>query len=274
MEPTKPTKWSNLPGTPSATVRKRWVDLIDLSYSTRRVTEQEIELGVHAVIVPTASANEIRQDLVEAEVRAVASRVPRMAHGLRLPLEGLGEFALSLPADCRDWMGERGHDITRGETRVTAFIDLAYLEGSLLARLWDFGVLVDFGSPLAFFRRGALIDYVNVYEAVVAMVLQGHSLADTADRLAPQILRRLQLYANVYLQLSCRYRDLAWHINRDTFVVKFPRGRVPLALQYWELRGDGASTQKALHGWRVRIENLLEDSGPGSKPEIPQSFAA
>jgi hypothetical protein len=197
-----------------------------------------------------------------------------MARGLRLPMEQLSEFGLSLPADYRDWMGVRGHDIARGATRVAVFIDLAYLEAALLSRLWDLGVLVDFGSPLAFFKRGALIDYVNVYEAVIAMVLQGHSLAYTADSLAPPILKRLQLYANAYLQLSSLYRELAWYIDGDTFVVKSADGCASLALQYWELRGDGVSTQKVLHGWRGRIENLLQHSGPGAKPGFPQSFAA
>jgi hypothetical protein len=250
------------------------MDLIDLSYSTRRVTQQEIEPGVHAVIVPVVYANDLRQDLVEMEFRAASSHVPGMARGVRLGLERMSEFGLSLPENYREWMGVRGDDIARGETRVTAFVDLAYLEAALLARLWDSGVLVDFGSPLAFFRRGALTDYANVYEAVVAMVLCGHSLADTADGLAPQILKRLQLYANAYHQLSSLYRDAAWHIDRDTFVVKFPGARGSLALQYWELRGDGASVQKALHGWRDRIENLRQHARPETEQGFPESFAA
>src|SRR5208283_2540720 len=95
-----------------------------------------------------------------------SSRVPGMARGARLSLDKLGEFALTLPADYRGWMGAWGKDIAAGDTLATVFVDLAYLEAALLARLWDHGVLVEFGSPLAFFRRGALNDYVNVYEAV------------------------------------------------------------------------------------------------------------
>jgi len=250
------------------------LDLLDLSYSTRRVTQQEIEPGVHAVVVPAACRKETNRDLVEAEVRVASSHVPSMARGVRLALERLGEFALSLPADYRGWMGAWGKDIAAGETLVTAFVDLAYLEAALLARLWDHGVLVEFGSPLAFFRRGALTDYVNIYESVVAMLAQGRSLADTADQLAPEILRRLQLYANVYLQLSSIYSQAAWHIDRDNFVIKVPGSRLSLVLQYWELRGDHAAAQKALHGWRARIEKLLQQAVSNPDNELPKSFAA
>jgi hypothetical protein len=274
MKLIKPKKRSHVLDTRGIAVRQRWMDLIDISYSTRRVTQQEIELGVHAVVVPAVYANDLRQDLLEIEFRAAVSQVPAMAHGLRLAPEQLSEFGRSLPADYNEWMGMYGNDIARGETRISVFIDLAYLEAALLARLWDLGVLVDFGSPWAFFRRGALIDYANVYEAVVDMVLQGYSLTDTADGLAPQILKRLQLYANAYLQLSSLYRNLAWHIERDTFVVKFPDRRAPLVLQYWELRGDGASIQKTLQGWRYRIENLLQNVVADATPGFPQSFAA
>jgi hypothetical protein len=197
-----------------------------------------------------------------------------MARGMRFSLERLGEFGLTLPADYNGWMGAWGGDILKGETLVTAFVDLAYLEAALLARLWDHGVLVDFGSPLSFFRRGALSDYANVYEAVVAMLAEGRSLADTADRLAPEIRRRLQLYANVFLQLSSIYSQAAWHIDADNFVIKIPGSCLSLALQYWELRGDHASGQKVLHGWRSRIEKLLLQASTNMKDKFPQSFAA
>ena len=197
-----------------------------------------------------------------------------MARGVRLSLERLGEFALTLPADYRGWMGARGKDIAAGETLVKVFVDLAYLEAALLARLWDHGVLVDFSTPLSFFRRGALTDYVNVYESVVAMVAQGDSLADTADRLATEILRRLQLYANAYLKLSSLYAQADWHIDRDNFVIKIPDSRLSVALQYWELQGDHATGQKVLHGWRGRIEKLLQEAVSTPVNEFPKSFAA
>jgi hypothetical protein len=197
-----------------------------------------------------------------------------MARGVRLELGRIGEFALALPSDCQGWLGTRGREIAEGKTLVTAFIDLAYLEAALLARLWDHGVLVEFGSPLAFFRRGALIDYVNIYEAVVAMLAEGRSLADTADGLAAEILKRLQLYANSYLMLSALHPNVAWHINHDNFVLKVPGSRVSLVLQYWDLRGDHASVQKVLHGWRTRIENLLQQSASYRDNDLPKSFAA
>jgi len=267
-------KQTRLPETSSQIVRRRWLDLLDLSYSTRRVTQQEIELGVHAVIVPAACRTETNKDLVEVEVRVASSHVPAMARGVRLALERLGEFALTLSADYRGWMGAWGKDVAAGETLVTAYVDLAYLEAALLARLWDHGVLVEFGSPLAFFRRGALTDYANIYESVAAMVAEGRSLADTADQLAPEILKRLQLYANVYLQFSSLYSQAAWHIERDNFVIKVPDSRFSLALQYWELRGDHASGLKVLHRWRGRIEKLLQQALSNADNDFPKSFAA
>lgn len=265
---------SRLPSASTQAVRQRWLDLLDLSYSTRRVTQQEVEPGIHAVVVPATCRQETNQDLVDVEVRVASNHVPVMARGVRLALERLGEFALTLPANYHGWMGRWGRDIAAGETLVTAFVDLAYMEAALLARLWDHGVLVEFGSPLAFFRRGALTDYANTYEAVVAMLAQGRSLADTADQLAPEILRRLQLYANVYLQLSSIYSQAAWHIDRDNFVIKVPGSRLSLALQYWELRGDHNAAQNTLRGWRSRIEKLLQQAATIPESEIPKSFAA
>jgi len=273
-EITKPNQQTRLPNTSSETVRKRWLELLELSYSARRVTHQEIEPGVHAVVVPAVYSREVRKDLVEAEVRAAESHVPKMARGVRLALERMGEFALALPSDYREWMGARGRDVAAGDTRVTAFIDLAFLEAALWARLWDHAVAVEFGSPLSFFRRGALTDYANVFEAVVSMVFEGRSLADAADRLASETLKRLQLYANAYLQLSSVYAQGAWHIDRDNFVFKLPRAHLALALQYWGLRGDHAAVQKALHGWRSRIEKLLEQAASPPSCELPKSFAA
>jgi hypothetical protein len=134
-------------------------------------------------------------------------------------------------------------------------------------------VLVEFGSPMSFFRRGALTDYVNIYEAVVAMVAEGSSLADTANRLAAEILRRLQLYANAYLKLTSLYSQAAWHIDRDNFVVGVPDSRLSLALQYWELQGDHAAGQRVLRVWRSRIEAFLQQAAT-SDSDFPRSFAA
>jgi hypothetical protein len=171
-------------------------------------------------------------------------------------------------------MGVWGKGIAAGETRVTVFIDLAYLEAALLARLWDNGVLVEFGSPLSFFRRGALTDYVNIYEVVAAMVAEGRSLADTADQLAPEILKRLQLYANAYHKLSSLYTQGTWHLNDDNFVVTAPGSHLSLVLQYWELQGDHAHLQKVMHGWRSRIEKLFQQVTCSTSNEFPRSFAA
>jgi hypothetical protein len=273
-ETTNMKKQTRLPDTSSNTVRQRWLDLLDLSYSNRRVTQQEIEPGVHALVIPVTCRKETNQDLLEVEVRVASGHIPGMARGVRLAFERLGEFALTLPADYRGWMGAWGKDIAAGETQVTVFVDLAYLEAAVLARLWDYGVLVEFGSPLAFFRRGALTDYANIYESAVAMVAEGRSLADAADQLAPEILSRLQLYANAYLQLSSLYTQATWQIDRDNFVIKIPGSRRSLTLQYWALRGDPTSGERVLHRWRSRIEKLLQPEISSPDTEFPKSFAA
>ena len=149
------------------------------------------------------------------------------------------------------------------------------VEAALLARLWDHAVIVEFGSPLAFFRRGALTDYANVYEAVVAMVADGSSLAETADHLAGQILSRLQLYANVYLQLSSLYVQASWQIDQDNFVVKISDSPFSLVLQYWQLWIDSKSSQQTVNEWTHRIESLLDQAKLSSQNGgFPKSFAA
>ena len=274
-ETTNPQKPSRLPDTSSHVVRQRWLDLLDLSYSTRRVTGQEIESGVYAVVVPMPCRKEMDNALLAAEVRMAAGHAPGMARGVRFALEQVGEFDLTLPADYRGWMGAWGKDIAAGETQVSVFIDLAYLEAALLARLWDHEVIVEFGSPLAFFRRGALTDYANVYEAVVAMVAEGSSLAETADRLAGQVLSRLQLYANVYLQLSSLYVQASWQIDHDNFVIKIPDSRLSLVLQYWQLRIDNKSSQQTVNEWNHRIETFLNQALLSRQDNgFPKSFAA
>src|SRR5271169_443709 len=65
-ETTNPQKPSRLPDTSSELVRQRWLDLLDLSYSTRRVTGQEIEPGVYAVVVPMSCRKEMVNDLLAA----------------------------------------------------------------------------------------------------------------------------------------------------------------------------------------------------------------
>jgi hypothetical protein len=273
-ESTKLKRQGYLPEISSTVSRQRWLDLFDLSYCVRRVTQQEIEPGVHAVVVPAGYRQEAQKQLFDVDVRVASSQVPAMARGVRFALERLGEFAVTLPADYSGWMGAVGKDIAAGKTLVTVFVDLAYLEAALLARVWDHGVIVEFGSPLSFFRRGALTDYVNVYDAVVTMITEGSSLADTAGHMTAEILRRLQLYANAYHKLSSLYSQAAWQIDGDNFVIEVPSSKLALAMQYWELQGDHASSQQVLRIWRSRIEALLRQSAPPSQDRFPKSFAA
>lgn len=272
---TMPKKTSRLPDTSGPMVRQYWMELLDWSYASQRVTWREIEPGVSAVIIPTACRKAMDKELLDAEIRMAMGQVPDMARGIHFELEQAGEFTFMPPTDYRGWLGAYGSDIAAGETQVTVFIDLAYLEAALLARLWDHGVIVDFASPLAFFRRGALTDYANVYEAAVAMVVEGRSLADTADLLASQILDRLQLYANAYLQLSTLYAQAEWQIDHDNFVAKIPGSQNSLVLQYWALWINQQSPAQPVNSWHDRIEGFLnqdilsrQDSG------FPKSFAA
>jgi hypothetical protein len=271
---TRPKPMSRLLNLTGAQVRKRWIELMELSYATRRVTRQEIEPGVHGVVIPPVYDDDGRQSVLEVEVRAAISQVPPMAMGVRLSLERIEEFNLALRRDYRRWLGKYGQDIAAGHTRATALIDLAYLEAALLDRLWQAEVLVDFNSPLAFFRRGALSDYANVMEAVAAMVFEGRSLGDTADKLAREILARLQLYADTFQKLSKLYTECVWRIEQDTFVMEIPGSGLSMALQYWALRDGGEEARRALESWRERIEAMIQQSTLKRAPGFPRSFAA
>lgn len=269
-------KSGHLPSTSNAQVRERWLEAFDLSYATRRVTYQSIEPGVHVIIVPASCQVDKKRALLEVDVRAAMRQIPELARGVRLGLESIEEFGLSLEPDYRQWMGGYGQDVADGRVRVVAFVDLAYLEAGLLDCLWMAEVLVDFNFPLTFFRRGGLIDYANVLEAAAAMVFEGRGLADTAARLAREALARLQRYAHAFFRLSTFYAECAWRIERDTFVMELamPGKSVSLALPYWELRGGAALAEQTLQAWRERIDTLLREVAPYAWPGVPRSFAA
>lgn len=258
----------------SQVVRQHWLDFFKRSADSRSVAENEIEPGLYIVVVPASCRTDTRGEILEVEVRVATSRVPAMARGVRLPLNRLGDFNLTSAGNYQGWMGEWGQQIAAGQILVTAFVDLAYLEAALLSRLWDHGVIVDFNSPLAFFRRGALSDYVDVYGAAVRMLVEGYSIADTAEDLAATTLKRLQLYANVYHQFSSLYAQAVWQIERDNFVAKVPGSGLTFSLQYWELRGDHAPDEKVMLRWRTRIEGFLHNAASNPRRGYPKSFAA
>ncbi len=270
----KPDKPACLPTATSAEVRKRWLELFDLSYATRRVTQQSIEPGIHAVVIPPACQEGKRSESLRADVLIATRQVPAMANAVRLALDKIEEFDIPVTREARQWLGLYGRDLSDGHTKATAFIDLAYLEAALLDRLWTCEVLVDFQRPLSFFQRGALLDYANVLEAVTAMIFAGCSLADTASLVARETLTRLQLYANSFLQLSRLYGECRWRIDRDTFVMEVPGTTFSLALQYWELRGDPEKATRVREAWRARIETLLAEAAPYLGGGLPKSHAA
>jgi len=265
-------KTSHLPSTPSEVVRDRWRELLGLSYATRRVTRQEIEPGVHAVVVPPSCREERKGRILEADLQSALRQVPEMARGVRLTLDKIHEYELRLECDFRRWMGAYGQDLASGKAGAVAFIDLAYFEAALLDRLWNRDVQVEFNTPLSFFRRGLLMDYANVLEAVTAMVFEGRSLADTADALAREVLDHLELYASNFLRLSSLYKECRWRIEGERFVMEIQR--ISLAFQYWELRGGEHKAGRAFTDWTGRIENLLREALPSEGRDVPKSFAA
>ncbi len=265
-------KRSRLPSTPSEVVRERWHEVMELSYAARRVTQQEIEPGVHAVVVPPSCRNRSKDHLVEAEVHAALRQIPRMGQGFRLTLDRVREFGSRLEFDFRRWMGNYGPDLASGRAEGAAFVDLAYFEAALLDRLWSRDVQVEFNTPLTFFRRGLLMDYANVLEAVTAMVFEGRSLADAAESLARQVLDDLELYAGNFLRLSSLYKECRWRIEGERFVMEIER--ISLAFLYWELRGGEAKARQAFREWTARIEDLLREAVPLEGREFPKSFVA
>jgi len=264
------------PCTSNEQVREQWLEALDLSHATRRVTYHLIEPGVHVVVVPASYLMDKKMALVEADVLAAMCQVPPLARGVRLGLESIEEFGLSLQTDYRRWMGDYGRKVADGRVRVVVFVDLAHLEAGLLDCLQAAGVRLDFNSPLTFFQRGGLIDYANVLEAAAAMVFEGRALADAAARLAQEATARLQLYAQTFFKLSNFYPECAWRIERDTFVMELemPGKSVSLALPYWELRGGTVVAHRTLQTWRERIENLLREVAPNAPLWVPRSFAA
>ena len=267
---------SRLPDTSSQVVRQRWLDLFEWSYSIQRVTEQEIEPGVHAVVIPAACKTGMDKELLRAEVRVTSGDIPSMARGLRLErFSGLIELGLTQPDEYRGWMGKWGKDVAAGQTEVMVFVDLAYLEAAMLERLWDHGVIVDFGSPLAFFRRGSLTEYLNIYEAVTTMLAEGYSLADSrvaagfGNSKPPATVR--QRFSKALLPLHSSYMAYRSRQLRR----RNPRGAMPLLnLQYWQLREGSTSGQKVLNEWRARIEQLLQEAAFKVSSGFPKSFAA
>ena len=260
-----------VPGSPTAVVRERWLDLLQLSYATRRVTHSELEPGVHAVVVPPGYRQREKRAALEADVRAAIRCIPELAQGVRLALDKIDQYELTLENDYRQWMGRYGADIASREASVVAFVDLACLEAGLLDCLRSSRVLLDFRVPLSFFRRGAILDYANVLEAVAAMVFEGRSLAAAAARLTEEVLQRLELYAWAFRSLSGLYAQCRWQIEGDSFVMEVPEKGISLTLYYWELRGAPART---IERWRSRIETLLPEAAPFAGSSFPKSYAA
>jgi hypothetical protein len=267
----EPTSSGRLPRTTTAEIRERWMGLLDLSYATRRVTHAVLESGVHAIVAPASCVQEPKRGLLEADLRIAFRQIPEMARPVRLSLEKIALYELPLQNDFRRWMASYGADIAAGKTNAAVFVDLAYLEASLLDQFHGSGVLVDFRVPMALFRRGALVDSANVLAVTAAMVFEGRSFADAAARLAHQTLDRLETYAGAFWKLTRLYSVCRWKIVSDRFVMEVPGGSVLLALHYQELRDDPS---RALEDWRLQIESLLPEAGAEARWRFPAASAA
>ena len=267
---TEPASLGRLPRSTTAEIRERWMGLLELSYATRRVTHAVIETGVHAVVAPARCVEQAKRELLEADLRTAFRQVPEMARPVRLSLEKIALYDLPLQDDFRHWLGPYGAEIAAGATNAAVFVDLAYLEASLLDQFHGSGVLVDFRVPMTLFRRGALVDTANVLAVTAAMVFEGRSFADAAARLAHQTLDRLETYAGAFWKLTRLYSVCGWKIVNDRFVMEVPGGSVLLALHYEELRDDPS---RALEDWRLQIESLLPEAAPESRWQFPAAAA-
>lgn len=257
------------------------MDLAELAYSSQRATCMELEPGAHAVVSPARSTGEgSRSPTPEeeaarrADLHLAMRRIPEMARGVRISLEKIDQYGLRLVSDFREWMGRYGGDLVSGKASATVFIDLAYFEAALLHELWDAEVLVDFSTPLSFFRRGSLMEYANVLEAVAAGVFEGRELEQVARCLARSVRARLELYAAAFSKFSTLYSQCRWRIESERFIMEIPRRGLSLAFHYWDLRGEPAEVESALIGWTERIEDFLCEAAPFAGCPIPKSFAA
>lgn len=247
------------------------MSLLDLSYATRRVTHAMIETGVHAIVAPASCLQGAKHEALEADLLMAFRQVPEMARPARLSLEKIALYELPLAEDFRGWMGAYGADIAAGKTNAAVFVDLAYLEASLLDQLHGSEVLMDFNVPMALFRRGNLVDHANVLAVAAAMVFEGRSFADAAARFARETLDRLETYAGAFWKLTRLYADCRWKIVNDTFLMEAPEGSVLLALHYGELRNN---PQRTIEDWRLQIESLLPEAAPETRGRFPEASAA
>jgi hypothetical protein len=251
-------------------VRERWQELLELTYATRRVTQAEIEPGVNAVVAAPSGPAADESGTLEMDARSAFCQVPEMARGFRLRFDKIRQYGLQLEDGYARWLGRFGPDITSGRTNVVVFVDLAFLEASLIDHLYQSDVMVDFRAPLAFFHRGGLVDGVNVLEAAALMTFEGRSLKDTAGRQARETLAHLESYAAAFWKLSRLHADFRWRIERDNFVLEVPGKNQTRSFHYWELRG---SESRALEAWQWQIESLRREAPPLARSG-PKSHAA
>lgn len=259
-----------IPRNSTALVRQRWLELLDLSRATCRVTQGELETGVHAIVAPGCSLREDKRGALTSHLLTMQRGIPKMARGIRFSLGKVDRYGAKLEDDFRQWMGQHGKEIASGTANAVVFVDLAYLEAALLDRVFESGVQVDFNVPITMFRRGELIDYANVLDVAARMVFEGRSLMDAASRLARETLDWLETYASAFWKLSGLYTDARWRIQHNNFIMELPRRGISLTLHYWELH-DGETS--ALETWQRWIESLLEEA-PLEDRGHPTTFAA
>ncbi len=262
---------SVIPRNTTTTVRQRWMELLHLSSTSRRVVHGELETGVHAIVAPACPVPSTDHGAFEATLRTAVRGLPEMARPLRLSLAKLGRCVLNSEDHFGVWMGPYGAGVASGRIDAVVYVDLAYLEAAVLDRLDGSEVSVHFNVPISVFRRGELTDTENVLDAAARMVFEGRSLVDAATRMAQDILARLGMYAEAFVRLSNLYTGARWRIQNETFLMELPGRGISLTLRYGELRRGAGVT---LETWRYWIESLIEDASSRAGEALPQSYAA
>lgn len=254
-------------------IKSRWATLFDKVYRTERASYACVDNGVHAIVVPLVSKRGPVKALeqLEQELRVAMRQIPELARAFKINLTDMldsqGSKREQIP-----WLPEFAQDVRQGKATGEVLVDLAYLEAALLHEFWDTDVEMEFGTPLSFFHRGGLSDYANVLEATTLAVAEGVSLQTAAIRLARDVARDLEVYAQAFLRLSSLYPQCQWSIKSQQFAVKIPRRLSTWNFCYWDLQKEDPF--HVVQGWGQVVDRLLQEANLLSTPEPPKSYAA
>jgi hypothetical protein len=255
-----------------AAIRSRWLALFRKARRDGRPSYACVDIGIHTIVLPLskgATVNTAQQ--FEEDLRAVVRQVPELGREGKISLADALSHSISEGGrPC--WLGEFAQSITQGKIIGEVFVDLAYLEAALLHEFWECNVEMDFGTPLTFFHRAGLSDYADVLEAAAWAVGEGISLQTAAIRLARDVARDLETYAQVFLRLSALFPQCRWSIKGQQFAVKIPRRLNTWNFSYWDLKKD--DPLRVVQEWGEVVDRLLREANVLATPELPNSHAA